>query len=199
MPNMETTEIIKQTKDSKSCQETHHSHEQSQLSTSLSPLPHSSAAEVEPILAEDRNAAPEQDSVPKTSTLSFDSSSVFSYSSESTRSSLSFDTESGTEAGYGESLSPSVPLGPGSGDVPRRKERKKRSRCGTCEPCLRKISCGRCSCCLNRRTGHQICKLRKCVQLRKRRSHLPASPGAKESECRHFGMTDGDTLVTQDS
>ncbi|XP_056147791.1 methylcytosine dioxygenase TET1 [Lampris incognitus] len=46
--------------------------------------------------------------------------------------------------------------------------KKKRKRCGTCEPCLRKISCGQCSCCLNRKTGHQICKLRKCLELKKR-------------------------------
>ncbi|KAJ8402814.1 hypothetical protein AAFF_G00364860 [Aldrovandia affinis] len=53
-----------------------------------------------------------------------------------------------------------------------RRERKKRSRCGACEPCLRKVSCGACSCCLNRRTGHQICKLRKCVELKKKPSAL---------------------------
>lgn len=49
-----------------------------------------------------------------------------------------------------------------------RKEIKKRSRCGACGPCLLKVSCGQCSCCLNRKTGHQICKLRKCVELKKR-------------------------------
>ncbi|XP_028278803.1 methylcytosine dioxygenase TET3 [Parambassis ranga] len=114
--------------------------------------------------------------VPKIWTPSLDSSSTFSCSSESTRSSFSFDTES--EAGYGEA-GPSVLPGPwvseGAGSLsitshkPQRKERKKRSRCGMCEPCLRKINCGQCSCCLNRRTGHQICKLRKCVQLKRRR------------------------------
>uniref|UniRef100_A0A3B4A6A9 Methylcytosine dioxygenase TET n=1 Tax=Periophthalmus magnuspinnatus TaxID=409849 RepID=A0A3B4A6A9_9GOBI len=183
MQNLDAPEMVRQAKDSKSCQETDHHQEQSQLS-SLSTLPPSSAAEVEPNLAEDTNTVPEQDPPAKISTSTFDGTSVFSYSSESTRSSLSFDTESGTEAGYEESPSPSVPPGSGSGegmgeDLLQRRGRKKRSRCGTCEPCLRKISCGRCSCCLNRRTGHQICKLRKCVQLRKRRSRTSLSSGAK--------------------
>ncbi|XP_033835391.2 methylcytosine dioxygenase TET1 [Periophthalmus magnuspinnatus] len=183
MQNLDAPEMVRQAKDSKSCQETDHHQEQSQLS-SLSTLPPSSAAEVEPNLAEDTNTVPEQDPPAKISTSTFDGTSVFSYSSESTRSSLSFDTESGTEAGYEESPSPSVPPGSGSGegmgeDLLQRRGRKKRSRCGTCEPCLRKISCGRCSCCLNRRTGHQICKLRKCVQLRKRRSRTTLSSGAK--------------------
>lgn len=107
----------------------------------------------------------EKDLVPKISTH-LDSSSTFSCSSESTRSSFSFDTES--ETGYAE-----AGLGSGSSGTslkPQRKERRKRSRCGTCEPCLRKINCGQCSCCLNRRTGHQICKLRKCVELKRRRT-----------------------------
>ncbi|XP_060895777.1 methylcytosine dioxygenase TET1 isoform X1 [Labrus mixtus] len=116
-------------------------------------------------------------SVPKISTPSLDSSSTsFSFSSESTRSSFSFDTES--EAGYGETVPCILPgsWGPEGNQMPswaarktQKRERRKRSRCGTCEPCLRKISCGQCSCCLNRRTGHQICKLRKCVELRRRR------------------------------
>lgn len=131
-------------------------------------------------------AAAEPDPVPKTSTPSLDSSSTFSCSSESTRSSLSFDTES--ETGYGDGPSPASalpgPWGAEGGCLPswtaaklQRKEKKKRSRCGTCEPCLRKVSCGQCSCCLNRRTGHQICKLRKCVELKRRRlsSLLPPS------------------------
>ena len=45
--------------------------------------------------------------------------------------------------------------------------RKKRRRCGACEPCLRKVNCGECSNCVNRKTGHQICKFRKCIELRK--------------------------------
>lgn len=101
-------------------------------------------------------------------------------SSESTQS--SFDTES--EAG-------GSGLAPGSGEadaslileadlhqhlpqVQERRERKKRRRCEACVPCLRKINCGQCSCCLNRKTGHQICKLRKCVELKKRPSLISA-------------------------
>ncbi|KAM9344662.1 methylcytosine dioxygenase tet3 [Symphorus nematophorus] len=131
-------------------------------------------------------AGPESESVPKISTPSLDSSSTFSCSSESTRSSFSFDTES--EAGYGEP-SPSVlpgSWGPEAARLPSwtarkpQKERKKRSRCGRCEPCLRKISCGQCSCCLNRRTGHQICKLRKCVELKRRRPSSPLSLSAAQ-------------------
>ncbi|XP_028405021.1 uncharacterized protein LOC114527532 [Dendronephthya gigantea] len=46
--------------------------------------------------------------------------------------------------------------------------RKKRRRCGVCEPCLTKTNCETCSNCLNRRTGHQICKFRKCIELKKK-------------------------------
>ncbi|XP_059515376.1 methylcytosine dioxygenase TET3 isoform X2 [Myotis daubentonii] len=45
--------------------------------------------------------------------------------------------------------------------------RKKRKRCGTCEPCRRPENCGACTSCTNRRT-HQICKLRKCEVLKKK-------------------------------
>ncbi|XP_069548752.1 methylcytosine dioxygenase TET3 [Brachyistius frenatus] len=146
------------------------------------------AAEREPNLSEEsiQAEAPEQDSVPKISTPSLDSCSTFSCSSESTRSSFSFDTES--EAGYGEP-SPSKPgcWGPEGASFlswtaprPQKKERKKRSRCGTCEPCRRTMSCGRCSCCLNRRTGHQICKLRKCMELKRRRPSSSLSRSAAQ-------------------
>ncbi|KAM4590779.1 methylcytosine dioxygenase tet3-B isoform 1-T2 [Odontesthes bonariensis] len=155
----------------------------SQKETSLLPLslvtqPSTDARAAGPNLSEDcaQVAEPDQDLVPKISTPSLDSSSTFSCSSESTRSSFSFETES--EAGYGEPSFSALPGArglEGAGWVSsaarraQRKERKKRSRCGTCEPCLRKINCGQCSCCLNRRTGHQICKLRKCVELKRRR------------------------------
>ncbi|XP_035519804.1 methylcytosine dioxygenase TET3 [Morone saxatilis] len=173
-----------QTKDSESNQEPLarcSQRETSSLSLSVSPQ-----LSVDVVTAESETnlseasvvvAVPEPDSVPKILTPSLDSSSTFSCSSESTRSSFSFDTES--EAGYGEA-SPSILPGSWGPEAAfltswtarkqQKKERKKRSRCGTCEPCLRKISCGQCSCCLNRRTGHQICKLRKCVELRRRAS-----------------------------
>lgn len=140
------------------------------------------AAEFKPTPSKDSVlvAGPEQDPLPRISFPSLDSSSTFSFSSESTRSSFSLDAES--DVGYAEP-SLSAPSGSCSPEAassssrdaqqPQKKERKKRSRCGTCEPCLRKTNCGQCSCCLKRSTGHQICKLRKCVQLKRRR---PSSP-----------------------
>uniref|UniRef100_A0A3B3TL70 Methylcytosine dioxygenase TET n=1 Tax=Poecilia latipinna TaxID=48699 RepID=A0A3B3TL70_9TELE len=137
-----------------------------------------------------RAAMPEDDPVPKISTSSVDSSSTLSCCSESTRSSFSFDTES--ETGCGDASFSALPgsWGPeGMGSLAcltltsERKERKKRSRCGACEPCLRKINCGQCSCCLNRRTGHQICKLRKCVELKRRRSSSVISQ--RDAQVRH--------------
>ncbi|TRY91215.1 hypothetical protein DNTS_018845 [Danionella cerebrum] len=49
-------------------------------------------------------------------------------------------------------------------------QRKKRKRCGVCGPCLKKENCGTCSNCLNRKIRHQICKLRKCDELKRRKS-----------------------------
>ncbi|KAM4616253.1 methylcytosine dioxygenase TET3 [Polymixia lowei] len=48
-------------------------------------------------------------------------------------------------------------------------QKKRRKKCGMCVPCLRKENCGTCTNCLNRKTGKQICKLRKCDQLKKRK------------------------------
>uniref|UniRef100_A0A8C4ZTH2 CXXC-type zinc finger protein 5 n=1 Tax=Gadus morhua TaxID=8049 RepID=A0A8C4ZTH2_GADMO len=48
--------------------------------------------------------------------------------------------------------------------------KKKRKRCGMCEPCRRRINCEQCSSCRNRKTGHQICKFRKCDELKKKPS-----------------------------
>ncbi|KAM3606207.1 uncharacterized protein V6R79_012628 [Siganus canaliculatus] len=172
-----------QTKDSESNQEPSELHTKEVAPSLLLPRapqlnPDAPPAEYEPNLSEASIVAalPDQDSLPKISTPSLDSGSTFSCSSESTRSSLSFDTES--EAGYGEPSPSGRPTSWGAEagclpswgtQKPSRKERKKRSRCGMCEPCLRQVSCGQCSCCLNRRTGHQICKLRKCVELKRRR------------------------------
>lgn len=47
-------------------------------------------------------------------------------------------------------------------------QKKRRKKCGACTPCLRKENCGTCANCLNRKTGKQICKMRKCEQLKKR-------------------------------
>uniref|UniRef100_A0A6Q2ZLX4 CXXC-type zinc finger protein 5 n=1 Tax=Esox lucius TaxID=8010 RepID=A0A6Q2ZLX4_ESOLU len=46
--------------------------------------------------------------------------------------------------------------------------RRKRKRCGECVPCRRTGNCEECSACRNRKTGHQICKYRKCEQLKKK-------------------------------
>ncbi|KAB1282967.1 CXXC-type zinc finger protein 5 [Camelus dromedarius] len=43
---------------------------------------------------------------------------------------------------------------------------KKRKRCGLCAPCPRRIGCEQCSSCKNRKASHQICKLRKCEELK---------------------------------
>ncbi|KAL0964599.1 hypothetical protein UPYG_G00326270 [Umbra pygmaea] len=134
--------------------------------------------DIEPVSLSDLVSDPNTPSIPYMGSLSSKFSFTFSCSSESTQSSYSFDTES--EPGYGDPSPPGQPsLGPGALEeetslsrrlrITQRRERKKRSRCGACEPCLRKINCGQCSCCLNRRTGHQICKLRKCMELRKRK------------------------------
>ncbi|KAF7247210.1 Methylcytosine dioxygenase TET1, partial [Varanus komodoensis] len=52
-------------------------------------------------------------------------------------------------------------------------EKKKRRRCGVCEPCLRKTNCEECSCCRKRKTSHRICKKRKCEELKKPPLALP--------------------------
>lgn len=49
-------------------------------------------------------------------------------------------------------------------------QKKKRKRCGMCGPCTRKENCGTCANCLNRKIGHQICKLRKCDELKRRKN-----------------------------
>ncbi|XP_077330588.1 methylcytosine dioxygenase TET3 isoform X2 [Lithobates pipiens] len=59
----------------------------------------------------------------------------------------------------------------GGGSAMEKPERphKKRKRCGACTPCLRKEACGACYNCVHRSTSHQICKMRKCVELKKKR------------------------------
>ncbi|XP_051876530.1 CXXC-type zinc finger protein 4-like [Pristis pectinata] len=62
--------------------------------------------------------------------------------------------------------------------------KKKRKRCGLCAPCRRLINCGECSSCRNRKTGHQICKLRKCEELKKKPGSSPERvivPGGSEA------------------
>ncbi|XP_016053866.1 PREDICTED: methylcytosine dioxygenase TET1 isoform X2 [Miniopterus natalensis] len=47
-------------------------------------------------------------------------------------------------------------------------EKKKRKRCGVCGPCQQKANCGECTYCQNRKNSHQICKKRKCEELKKK-------------------------------
>ncbi|KAK2837669.1 hypothetical protein Q5P01_014881 [Channa striata] len=70
------------------------------------------------------------------------------------------------------SLSPFDP----SLDIAVDPQKKRRKKCGACTPCLRKENCGSCANCLNRKTGKQICKLRKCEQLKKRLNEWASSP-----------------------
>uniref|UniRef100_A0A663E9Y1 CXXC-type zinc finger protein 4 n=1 Tax=Aquila chrysaetos chrysaetos TaxID=223781 RepID=A0A663E9Y1_AQUCH len=58
--------------------------------------------------------------------------------------------------------------GGGAGAGAGNPAKKKRKRCGVCVPCKRLINCGVCSSCRNRKTGHQICKFRKCEELKKK-------------------------------
>lgn len=51
--------------------------------------------------------------------------------------------------------------------------RRKRKRCGECVPCRRQRNCEQCSSCRNRKRGHQICKYRKCEELKRK----PGGPG----------------------
>ncbi|XP_066476772.1 methylcytosine dioxygenase TET1 [Tiliqua scincoides] len=62
-------------------------------------------------------------------------------------------------------------------------EKKKRRRCGVCEPCLRKTNCEECSCCRKRKTSHRICKKRKCEELKKPPpAALPVMPPSEPLE-----------------
>uniref|UniRef100_A0A673IVE1 Methylcytosine dioxygenase TET n=1 Tax=Sinocyclocheilus rhinocerous TaxID=307959 RepID=A0A673IVE1_9TELE len=92
-----------------------------------------------------------------------------SSSTESTQSSFDSDSESVLERR--ESGNPPLQIE----DIQLRllqvqesRDKKKRIQCDVCTPCLRKINCGECRSCQNRKMGHQICKLRKCVELTKK-------------------------------
>ena len=83
------------------------------------------------------------------------------------------------------STSPSSGTTGGSGGGAKRK----RKRCGVCAPCRRLINCGVCSACRNRKTGHQICKFRKCEELKKK-------PGSSTLEVTHTLYIHTHTLYT---
>ncbi|XP_019587296.2 methylcytosine dioxygenase TET1 isoform X1 [Rhinolophus sinicus] len=61
-------------------------------------------------------------------------------------------------------------------------EKKKRKRCGVCEPCQQKTNCGECTYCKNRKNSHQICKKRKCEELKKKPSALVRLEVIKENK-----------------
>lgn len=84
------------------------------------------------------------------------------------------------------SLASTAPL-PSSTAVPPTSEKKKRKRCGVCGPCQLKANCGDCTYCRNRRNSHQICKSRKCEELKKK----PARLGTPEVSGRTCGWCVG--------
>ncbi|XP_036885164.1 methylcytosine dioxygenase TET1 [Sturnira hondurensis] len=59
---------------------------------------------------------------------------------------------------------------------------KKRKACGVCEPCLLKKNCGECTPCQNRKNSHQICKKRKCEELKRRPRATGPLEVVKENE-----------------
>ncbi|XP_077634651.1 methylcytosine dioxygenase TET1 isoform X2 [Crocuta crocuta] len=61
-------------------------------------------------------------------------------------------------------------------------EKKKRKRCGVCEPCQQKTNCGECTYCKNRKNSHQICKKRKCEELKKKPSATMSLEVIKENK-----------------
>lgn len=61
-------------------------------------------------------------------------------------------------------------------------EKKKRKRCGVCEPCQQKNNCGECTYCKNRKNSHQICKRRKCEELKKKPSVIVPLEVIKENK-----------------
>uniref|UniRef100_A0A8C3YV23 Methylcytosine dioxygenase TET n=1 Tax=Catagonus wagneri TaxID=51154 RepID=A0A8C3YV23_9CETA len=61
-------------------------------------------------------------------------------------------------------------------------EKKKRKRCGVCEPCQQKTNCGECTYCRNRKNSHQICKKRKCEELKKKPSVIVPLEVIKENK-----------------
>lgn len=95
----------------------------------------------------------------------------------------------GAEASEGlgvEGYSPSSGGGAGS-------SRRKRKRCGECVPCRRQTNCEQCSSCRNRKRGHQICKYRKCEELKRK----PGGPG--EGRASGFeGLRGSDFTLSQE-
>ncbi|KAM8847913.1 uncharacterized protein ACB058_011727 isoform 1-T2 [Synchiropus picturatus] len=89
----------------------------------------------------------------------------------------------GVEGLVAEGYSPGSLGGGGGGGGGRRK----RKRCGECVPCRRQTNCEQCSSCRNRKRGHQICKYRKCEELKRK----PGGPGF-ESRVSAFDLRGSD-------
>lgn len=96
----------------------------------------------------------------------------------------------GAEASDGlgvEGYSPSSGGGAGS-------SRRKRKRCGECVPCRRQTNCEQCSSCRNRKRGHQICKYRKCEELKRK----PGGPGMEGRASGFEGLRGSDFTLSQE-
>nr|XP_021328376.1 methylcytosine dioxygenase TET1 isoform X3 [Danio rerio] len=74
----------------------------------------------------------------------------------------------------------------------QRREQNKRGHCGVCAPCQCKVNCGECRSCLNQKTDHQICRLRKCIKLRKKT--LIICTGKVESEANSVNGTSSEQM-----
>uniref|UniRef100_A0A3B4ART3 CXXC-type zinc finger protein 4 n=1 Tax=Periophthalmus magnuspinnatus TaxID=409849 RepID=A0A3B4ART3_9GOBI len=98
---------------------------------------------------------------------------------------------SGATAGGGSSSGAS-----GGGASSGAAAKRKRKRCGVCGPCRRLINCGVCSSCRNRKTGHQICKFRKCEELKKKPGsgggtlEVRAPPAGHRAHCSLWRVSD---------
>ncbi|XP_040075938.1 uncharacterized protein LOC8042599 isoform X4 [Ixodes scapularis] len=68
---------------------------------------------------------------------------------------------------------------PGTPDGMEKGTKKKRKRCGECPGCLKKDNCGECGPCRSVRS-HQICKMRKCDQLKTKKEKIGGFPGHSE-------------------
>ncbi|XP_015791145.1 uncharacterized protein DDB_G0283357 [Tetranychus urticae] len=71
--------------------------------------------------------------------------------------------------------------------------KKKRKRCGDCPGCLKKDNCGECGPCKSVRS-HQICKMRKCDQLKTKKEKSRESNAAANNG----GIREGKPLSVQD-
>lgn len=78
-----------------------------------------------------------------------------------------------------EGMNSAVAAGLPTNQDPEKVPKKKRKRCGECPGCLKKDNCGECGPCKSVRS-HQICKMRKCDQLKTKKEKVSAAK--KESQ-----------------